>query len=57
MLGLLVLVLELRTEYCACYGAHDSVSAHLVSTKVPRCTATHGAQKASVAFSLRIGVG
>jgi hypothetical protein len=52
-----VLVLELGAEHRACYGAHDSMSAHLVASKVPCCTATHGAQQASIALSLRIGVG
>jgi hypothetical protein len=56
VLRLLVLVLELRAEHCACYGTHDSMSAHLVSTKVPRRTTAHGTQQASVALSLRVGV-
>jgi hypothetical protein len=35
MLGLLVLVLELRSHYSTGYSAHDSVPAQFIPTKVP----------------------
>ena len=56
MLGLLVLVLELAAEDRACYGSNNAVAAHLVTAEVASCTATQSTHKASVAFSLHVGV-
>jgi hypothetical protein len=56
-LRLLVLVLKLRSEDCACYGAHDAMTAHLVAAEVASCTATQSTHQASVALSLGVGVG
>ena len=51
-LGFLVVVLELATGDGACYGSKDAVSTHLVAAKVTGCTAAHGTQQSTVAFSL-----
>lgn len=57
MLGLLGLILELGTEDSTCYGAHDTVAAHLVASKVSSGTSTKRAHQASVALSLCVGIG
>jgi hypothetical protein len=55
-LRLLVLVLKLRSEDCACYGAHDAMTAHLVAAEVASCTTTESTHQASVALSLGVWV-
>jgi hypothetical protein len=57
VLGLLVLVFELRSHHSTGYGAHDTVAAQLVPSKVPGSATSKGAHQASVALSLRVGVG
>lgn len=57
VLGLLVLILELRAEYSACYCANDAMAAHLVATKVSGCTSTERAHQSPVTLSLCVGVG
>ena len=56
VLGLLVLVFKLAAENCAGDSTNNAVAAHLVAAEVSSSTATHGAQKASVALLLHSGI-
>lgn len=57
VLGLFVLVLELRTHHSACYRSNDAVAAELVASEVSCSSTSKGAHQASIALSLIIGVG
>lgn len=52
VLGLLVVVLELAAEDCACEGTENTVATHLVAAKVSGSTATQSAHQAAVTFLL-----
>ena len=52
----LVLVLELASKHSASKGTNNSMTPHLVATKVPCSTSSQCAHQPPVAFSLRVGI-
>lgn len=52
VLRLLEVVFSLAAEHCTCYGAQNTMAAHLVTAKVSGSTATKSTHKSSVALLL-----
>ena len=57
ILFILVLILKLAAKHCTCDGADDTVTTHLVTAKVSRCTTAKRTHQTTVALSLRARVG